>query len=262
MILCLDLGNSNIFGAVYSQNELLLQFRYPSDEKLTSDQLGIFFRQVLQENNLDYTAINHVGYCSVVPSLDYSVQSAFIKYFNKKPFVLQPGVKTGIKIKSKNPLEVGSDRIANAISAHHQFPDKNIIIIDFGTATTLDTINTKAEYLGGVILPGLKISMRALSNYTAKLAPVSIIKPERTLGQTTVSNIQSGLYFGHIGAVRYLVEKIKLETFATDLEIVVIGTGGFATLFAEEDLFTCIMPDLTLQGVRLTLMKNLSLIPC
>ncbi len=255
MILCIDVGNSHIHGGVFKKNELLLQFRYPSDENLTSDQLGVFFRQTLRENNVDPAQINHVAICSVVPSMDYSMRSAFIKYFDTEPFLLQPGVKTGLKIKSKNPQEVGSDRIANGIAAIELYPKKNIVVVDFGTATTFDVINSKAEYLGGAILPGLKVSMHALHMNAAKLAPVQLVKPKQAIGQTTISNIQSGLYYGQVGALREFLTRIKQEAFAQE-DFHVIGTGGFAYLFETEALFDTIVADLVLQGLRFTLLKN------
>ncbi len=256
MILCLDVGNSHILGGVFADNKLLCQFRHPSEEKLTSDQLGLFFRQVLEANQLDPKKITDIAYCSVVPTLNYSIRAAFIKYFGKEPFVLQPGTKTGLKIKCKNPHDVGSDRIARTIAATEAFPNKNIISVDLGTATTLDVINTQAEYLGGAILPGIKISMQALHTHTAKLSPVSIEKPERAIGQTTVSNIQSGLYYGHLGAIRQIITQIKHEAFNSNNDIIIVGTGGFAQLFSDEKLFSCIIPELSLQGIMLTLQKN------
>lgn len=255
MILCLDVGNSHILGGIFKNGKLLFQFRHPSEEKLTSDQLGVFFLSLLQAHQLNPTQITHIGYCSVVPSLDYSIRSAFIKYFQLEPFVLKPGIKTGLKIKCKNPHEVGSDRIANAIAATHAFPKQHLIVVDFGTATTIDIINNQAEYLGGSILPGIKISMQALHTQTAKLAPVSIEKPQQPLGQTTASNIQTGLYYGHLGAVREIIQRNQASLFFNQ-KALVIGTGSFAHLFSDEGLFNCIIPELSLQGILLTLMKN------
>ena len=256
MLLCIDVGNSTIFGGAFTDDELRLQFRYPSDEKLTSDQLGLFFRYVLKENGLNPQKVRQVGYCSVVPSLDYALRAAFIKYFSQEPFILKAGVKTGLKILSKNPQEVGSDRIAHAIAAMEHFPNRNIIVVNFGTATTLDVISAKAEYLGGAILPGMKIAMQSLTTHTAKLPPVPIIKAPQAMGQTTVGNIQSGLYYGHVGAIKHLIEKLSVQAFTTSQSVVTIGTGDFVSLFEHEALFSCTIPALSLHGLRLTLLKN------
>ena len=255
MILCLDLGNSHIFGGVIEGHKIKLRFRYPSNQVGTSDQLGLFFTAVLRENHIDPKDIIHISLCSVVPSLDYSVISACIKYFNIEPFILKPGVKTGLKLQINNPLELGADRIANAIAAYTHFPDKNIIVIDFGTATTFCAISKDRAYLGGVILPGLKISLHALFSNTAKLSSVEIIKPQTTLGKTTKTNIQSGLYYGQLGAAKEILHNLTQEIFQ-GVKPLVIGTGGFAHLFSTENLFTVIIHDLVLQGLRIALEKN------
>jgi len=255
MILCLDVGNSQIFGGVFDGEKILLRFRYATQKGQTSDQLGIFLKSVLQENGIDCAAINQIAICSVVPSIDYSLRAACIKYFNHEPFLLQAGVKTGLKIKYRNPLEVGADRIANAIAAVKQFPQKNIIVVDLGTATTFCAINTEKEYLGGAILTGIRLSMEALSNNTAKLFSVEILKPESALGRSTIESIQAGLYYGQLGAVRELSKRIGEEVFAGE-KFLLLGTGGFATLFEKEKLFHTIVPDLVLQGLRLALEMN------
>jgi type III pantothenate kinase len=179
-----------------------------------------------------------------------------LKYFNKNPFFLKPGVKTGLKIKYRNPLEVGADRIANAIAAIRLYPNKNLIIVDFGTATTFCVINKNKEYLGGIILPGLKISMEALENQTAQLPIVEIKKVDYVIGKSTVESIQSGLFHGQIGIVRELKSKITKEAFS-DEDPIVLGTGGFSRLFEYENLFHKIIPALVLQGLYQAYLINL-----
>lgn len=255
MILCLDVGNSHIYGGVFDQDKLMLQFRYPSGAHCTSDQLGVFFRSALRENNIDPSLIKQIGVCSVVPSLDYPIRSSLIKYFGMEPFFLKAGVKTGLKITYKNTHEIGADRIADGIAAMHQFPGKDLIVIDLGTATTFDIISKDRTYLGGVIIPGIHIAMRALNENTAKLPPVNIVKPEAIVGLTTITNIQSGLYYGHLGAMREILRMITQEQFQ-GVKPMVLGTGGFAHLFEDEDIFNVIVPDLVLQGIRLALTKN------
>jgi len=255
MILCLDVGNSHIFGGVFDQDKLLLRFRYPSNQVSTSDQIGIFLKSVFRENSLSPSKVNHIAICSVVPSLDYSLRSACLKYLNTEPFILRAGAKTGLKIIAKNTHEVGTDRIANAIAASNKFTQKNIIIVDFGTATTFCAVSAEHNYLGGPIMPGIRISMEALHRHAALLSPVNILKPKQCLGQTTVHNIQSGLYYGQLGAVREILEKLTREAFHGK-DPVLVGTGGFSHLFESEKIFTEIIPDLVLHGLRLALLKN------
>lgn len=250
MILCIDVGNSNFFCGLFQNEKLLLNFRYPSTFSCTSDQLGVFFKNVLRENEFDPHEVKHVAICSVVPSLNHSVHSAFIKYFNIEPFLLTVRKNIGLEIDYKNPDEIGADRIANAVAVSHLFPGKNSIIVDLGTATTFDIVSAGKTYVGGVITSGMQTAMKALYQNTAKLPAVDIIKPTQIAGKTTIANIQSGLYFGHLGAIRSITEKIKQEIFANQ-EVQVIGTGGFSNLFSDENIFQAIIPDLVLQGLRI-----------
>jgi type III pantothenate kinase len=256
MILCIDVGNSHIYGGVFNGDEIKLRFRHTSKVS-TSDELGIFLKGVLRENNCPLEAITHIGICSVVPQIDYSLRSACVKYFSLEPFLLQAGVKTGLNIKYRNPVEVGADRIANAIAATHSYPNQNIIVIDFGTATTFCVISAKKAYLGGAILPGVRLSVEALSKNTAKLPTVEIIKIENAIGRSTVESIQSGVYYGALGACRELIQRINKEAFA-DQKALILATGGFASLFDKQDLYDHLVPDLVLQGVRLAALMNAS----
>ncbi len=255
MLLCLDIGNSHIYGGIFQEEQLAFQFRYPSTNRCTSDELGLFLKTYLREMKIADEQISAVAYCSVVPSLDYSIRSAFVKYFSLEPFVLQAGVKTGLQIKYKNPTEVGADRIANAIAAHHLFPKKNVIIVDLGTATNFEVIAANGTFLGGTIMPGLQMQMRALNEHTANLPPVRIVKTQTAVGQTTAANIQAGLYYGHRGAIREVLKAISAEMF-TDSPPTVIGTGGFSQLYEHDQLFDAIFPDLVLQGLRIAYLKN------
>lgn len=248
MILCLDIGNTHIFGGIYANDQLQIQFRYPSSSPCTSDQLGIFFKSVLRENQIDPAQIQKIGICSVVPALNYSIRSAFLKYFDREPFFLQMHAVTDLKIGYKNPTEVGADRISNAIAAIHKYPEKDLIVADLGTATTFDAISANKTYLGGMILPGLYISMKALYENTAKLSPVNIMKPKNSVGQTTTENIQAGLYYSHLGAAREII-KVITETMFAGKNPIVIGTGGFSALFEEEKIFDVIIPELVLDGL-------------
>ena len=165
------------------------------------------------------------------------------------------GVKTGLNIKYRNPSDVGADRIANAIAATHAFPGKNLIIIDFGTATTFCVINEQKAYLGGVILPGVRLSVDALANNTAKLPSVEIIKMKQVVGRSTIESIQSGAFYGAVGACRELIDRIKKEAFEGQA-VVVLATGGFAALLDQQGIYDQNLPDLVLQGVRIAAEMN------
>jgi len=255
MILCLDVGNTQIYGGLFRNDKLELQFRKTSRESFSSDEIGIFLKNVISENGYQTSEIRAISICSVVPDKTHSLSSGCIKYFNITPFFLEPGVKTGLKIKYKNPLEVGADRIANAVAGMKKYPNKNLIIVDFGTATTFCVISKAKEYLGGIILPGIRISMEALEAHTAKLPRVEIKEIDKPFGLTSVESIQIGLYQGHAAIIRGLTKKITIETFQ-GAKPVVIGTGGFSKLFQSENLFDEISQTLVLQGLNESLKLN------
>lgn len=263
MIMCLDVGNSQIYGGVFDGEQLRFTFRKTTTSGASSDEYGLFLKSVLKENGIDPEQINQISLCTVVPHILHSLKNGCLKYFKLNPFVLQAGVKTGLKIKYRNPLEVGADRIATSVAATHLFPGKNVVVIDFGTATTLCSVNSNKEYLGGTILAGLKISMEALEGKTSKLPSVEIKPVNECLGRSTVESIQSGLFYGHLGAIKEILSRIQDECFDGD-KPVIIGTGGFASLYAraydekviDRSLFDLVEPDLVLKGLYLALKLN------
>jgi len=255
MILALDVGNSQIYAGLFDGEELKLQFRRNSKQSASSDELGLFLKMVIRENGFDPKEITKIALCSVVPDLNHSLIGACRKYFDINPFVLQPGSKTGLKIRYRNPVEVGSDRIANAIGAISLFPGKSLIIADLGTATTFCAVTADKDYLGGIILPGLRLSMEALGTKTAKLPLVEIIRPEDLVGRSTVESIQSGLYYGNLCMIRDLSHRIREETLK-DPNAVIVGTGGFARLFDDEKVFDASIPELVLIGLYRALEMN------
>jgi type III pantothenate kinase len=248
MILCLDVGNSQVFGGLFEDDQLRAQFRRTSHSKSSSDELGVFFRSVLRENQIDPDQISVVAICCVVPDMLYSLRACCQKYFNVEPLVLRPGIKTGLKIGYREPKEVGADRIADAVGAVKLFPRRNLIVADFGTATTLCAITRDKEFLGGNIIPGVRLAMEALETKTAQLPSVEIIPPASALGRSTIESIQAGLYWSNVGMVRELVARITAEVFADEAPLV-IGTGGFSQLFNREKLFDHVVPDLILTGL-------------
>ncbi|MBS1958974.1 MAG: type III pantothenate kinase [Bdellovibrionales bacterium] len=260
MILLLDVGNSQMFGGVIKSEtpfnakgeikppDIALRFRKQTQWSTTSDEFGLFLMSVLKENGVDPSEIKKIGICSVVPGVMHSLKGACQDYFNINPFILQVGVKTGLKIKYRNPIEVGADRIANAVAATLMYPNKDLVIVDLGTATTFCAVNNEKEYLGGAIVPGLRISMEALESRTAKLPTVEIVMPEMACGRSTVESIQAGLYYGHLGTMRELIKHYKKDLFA-GREPFVVGTGGFSRLFHGTGIFDLEVPDLVLYGI-------------
>lgn len=255
MQLCLDVGNSHIFGGLFNGDELILRFRHPTTLHNTSDELGLFLKTVLRENNFDANTVKDIAISSVVPSLDYSLRSACIKYFDITPLFVSADIKTGLTIQIDNPHELGADLIADAVAAVQHFPEKNIIIISMGTATTFSAVNKKQQFLGVSILPGMRLSMAALQGNTAKLFEVEIMKPASVLGKNTTASIQSGLYFGQLGVFREITQRITDEYFNGESPLI-IGCGGFSHLFEHEGIFTELMPDLILVGLKQILDLN------
>ncbi len=255
MILCLDVGNTQIYAGLFDKDKMVLSFRKNSKNGASSDETGIFLRTAIRENGYDPAKVTQIAICSVVPEVIYSLKGACQKYFGINPFILQAGVKTGLKIKYRNPLEVGADRIANSIAAAHLYPQKNLIIVDSGTATTFCAITKDKEYLGGSIIAGLRLCMEALESKTAKLPSVEIVTMHEVLGRSTSESIQSGLYYSHLGAIKEISGRIAKECFPGEKPLI-IGTGGFSYLFDKEKVFDQIVPDLVLKGMLIALQQN------
>ncbi|MBP9741960.1 MAG: type III pantothenate kinase [Burkholderiales bacterium] len=256
MLLCLDIGNSHICGGIFVGKELLLQFRYDSKQVGTSDELGVFIRSVLRENDIDYRKIEKVGIASVVPAIDYTVRATCIKYLNNEsPLFLVPGLKTGIQIKTHNPNEVGADLIAGAIAAKNLYPYNNILIFDLGTATTACYITRDGEFMGGAIAPGIRLMMDSLQSNTAKLFEVSIVNPKSVIGKQTKASIQSGIYYSQLGLIKEVIQHTIDEYNLTE-KLTVIATGGFSHLFAQSQVFDHHIPELVLLGVKKMLELN------
>lgn len=259
MLLTVDVGNTTIQCGLFEDEKLALQFRRSTNSKLSSDELGLFFRDVLALNNFDYKAVERIACCSVVPAINHSLSNCFRKYFSKEALFIQAGIKTGLKIKYANPREIGADRIAGAIGAVHAAASsggaKNLIVVDMGTATTVDVITKNNEYLGGAILPGASMSVHALSEGTAQLPSVEVVQPKNVCGSSTIEAIQSGVFYGQAGAIRELVSKMEEKVFGGERAFV-IGTGGFSRSFESAGLFDLVLPDLVLQGLKVALDMN------
>jgi type III pantothenate kinase len=253
--LCFDIGNTDIHGAVFAGKEMRFEFRRSNRIRASLDELGVFIIQLLQTHGVASGEIGEVAAACVVPDSLGAITGACEKYLERSVLVLEAGVKTGLKIRVQEPREVGADRIANAIAAVELYPKENIIVVDTGTATTFCAISAKGEYLGGAIAAGLGLSMRALGTQTAKLPLVDVVRPKSYLGKTTIHNIQSGLYFGHVGMIREMVAGLRQDAFAGE-PARVVATGGHASLFSQDNLFDEIVPALVLRGLQRALSLN------
>ncbi len=254
MILTMDIGNTNIKIGLFDGEKLINYWRLATKRSYTSDELGVLITNLFENKGIALTAIKGIMLSSVVPTINFTVEHMCRDYFNIDPLFVAPKIKTGIDIKYENPKELGSDRICNAV-ATYQLYGGPAIFIDFGTATTFGVVNKEGAFLGGCICPGLKLASEALVSGTAKLPHFELITPPQVIGKNTISNLQSGLIFGYVGQVNYLIEKIRAEL--QDPQAPVIATGGFSRLIASESkLINHIDGTLTLKGLRLIYQKN------
>lgn len=258
MILTIDVGNTSTTCGLFNEDndeKIVFQFRKETNIHSSSDEIGIFFRNVLKENGFDWTQIKRIGCCSVVPAINYSLSRACKKYLNHEPLFVQAGIKTGLKLKYSNPKEIGADLISAAMGAVKLYPNKDLIIVDLGTATTLELVSKDKEFLGGSIMPGLKICVDALASGTAKLPSVEIAKPNSVFPSSTPEAIQIGLYYGNAGAIKEICYVYQKKVFNGQKPLI-IATGGFAKLFEDYNIFDVIVPELVLSGVKAAIELN------
>ena len=250
-LLVVDLGNTNIVLGVYRGEELVSSWRLATARERTADEYGILARQLV--GDALHASLEGAIVASVVTPLNGAMTFMVQKYFDVEPLFVEPGVKTGIAIHVDNPLEVGADSIVNCAAAHEAYGGPTVIV-DFGTATTFDVVTANAEFIGGVIAPGLNISAEALFARAARLPRVDIRRPDHVIGTNTVVNMQSGIYFGYLGLVDGILARIKREV--PDLKKVV-ATGGLAPLFADESAHIDeVDPELTLKGLKIIYDRN------
>jgi type III pantothenate kinase len=259
MLLVLDVGNTNTVLGVYENAagfgrsekngpRLRAHWRVATIRTQTVDEYGILFRNLFSTEAIDPAGVRGIITSSVVPPIDSTLREACEKYFKVKPLFIEPGVKTGMPVKYENPADVGADRIVNGVAAFEKFAGP-CIVVDFGTATTFDAISAKGEYLGGIIAPGIGISAEALYQRTARLPKVDIRKPSRVIGTTTVGSVQSGLYYGYLGLVDGIIERLMHELGGNPK---VVATGGLATLMSGGSKYITAVDDLlTLDGLRI-----------
>ena len=260
MLLAVDVGNTNIVFGIFDKDKMLESWRLATDNKRSADEYGIMFESMYKHSGFESKDIDDIIISSVVPSLLFTLEHMCLKFYNKSPIVVETGIKTGLKIRYDDPRQLGSDRIVNCVAAHTKY-EGNLIVIDFGTATTFCCVSADGDFLGGAIAPGMKTSAAALFEHTAKLPNVDLELPGKFICRNTNESMQSGLIYGHMGFTEHMVAGMKQE-MSEELgcrpeDIRVIATGGMATMV--ESGVSCIdVIDrrLTLDGLEMLYEKN------
>lgn len=254
MLLAIDTGNTNTLFAVHDGKEWRAQWRSATDMTKTADDYAVWLSQLMEISGLKLAQIDSCIISTVVPQSLFNQRNLARRYLNTEPMVIGENVDLGVKVKIPKPSEVGADRLVNAVGAHSLFPGQPLIVIDSGTATTFDIVDADGSFEGGIIAPGINLSMKALHEAAAKLPRISIQKPDHVIGKDTVSAMQSGVFWGYIDLIDGLVERIKSEYGAP---MTAIATGGVASLFQGAarriDHFD---PDITIRGLKLIFERN------
>jgi len=259
VLLAVDVGNTQTHLGVFDRGSLLYEWRASTDAGRTADELALMFGQFLALASLSFTrSITGVVISSVVPPATQELREMALKYFGFPPLVVEPGTKTGIGVMTDHPREVGADRIANAVAAHEMYPDEGVVVVDFGTAITVDAVSGAGQYLGGAIAPGIDTSAAALFSATAQIQRVELVAPPSAIGRNTINSVQSGVIFGTASLVDGLIARVALEMGGGEENgVAVVATGGLAGTVVEHcRRVDYIEPALTLRGLRLIFELN------
>lgn len=249
MLLAIDIGNTNLTFGLFKGEKLLHKFRLTTSLPRTSDEFGIQIVEQLSHQDVSAKDVKDVIVGSVVPKVMYSLTSGIKKYLNCDPIIVGQGTKTGIRIATTNPMEIGADRIVDAVGAYFLYGGP-VMVIDYGTATTYDLVTEDGSFVAGVTAPGIRISAKALWSNAAKLPEIEIVKPESIMAKTTITSMQAGLVYGTIGQTEYIIDKFREESGLADMKVV--ATGGLGRIISEEtEKIDVYDPELTLQGTRL-----------
>lgn len=249
MLLAIDIGNTNLTFGVFNGNSILHTFRLTTSLPRTSDEFGVQILEQLSHKDVRADDIGGVIICSVVPKVMYSLTSGIRKYLNCDPMIVGQGTKSGIRIATTNPMEIGADRVVDAVGAYFLYGGP-VIVIDYGTATTYDLVSEDGAFVAGVTAPGIRISAKALWGNAAKLPEIEIVKPESILAKTTITSMQAGLVYGTIGQAEYIIEQFKKQSGYSGIKVV--ATGGLGRIISEgTDKIDIYNSELTLQGMRL-----------
>ena len=264
MLLAVDVGNTNIVLGVFKGDTLVESWRLATDNRRSADEYGTIIESMFMRQGIQPEDIDDIIIASVVPSLLFTLEHMCLKFYEKNPIVIETGIKTGLKIKYDDPRQVGADRIVNCVAAHSRYGG-NLIVIDFGTATTLSCVSESGDFLGGAIAPGIKTQAAALFEHTAKLPNVDLEFPGKFICKNTSEAMQSGLIYGHMGFTEHMIKNIKREMSeqlgCKDTDIKVIATGGMATMVASGvECIDEIDRRLTLDGLQMLYEKNKGLV--
>ena len=254
MVITIDVGNTNITVGVFRGDEVMATFRITTKMPRTSDEYGMLLSNLLEQNNIRHDDIEDAIIASVVPNVMHSLEGAIIKYFGINPIIVEPGTKTGIRVVTENPRQIGADRIVDAAGAYELYGGP-VLVLDFGTATTYDLVDKNGAFVSGVTAPGIRISAKSLWEDAAKLPEIEIRKPESILAKETISSMQAGLVYGAIGQTEYIINQLKKESGNENAKVV--ATGGLGKIIAAEtDTIDVYDPQLTLKGLHIIYQKN------